>query len=53
MWGSLEDNRELRKVVLKGRGLDGRTKFERKHESRVCLSECFHALTLFLITFIA
>lgn len=22
MWGSLEDNRELRKVVLKGRGLD-------------------------------
>lgn len=39
MWGSLEDNRELRKVVLKGRGLDSTTNLEGKHESRACLSE--------------
>lgn len=32
MWGSLEDNGELRRVVLKGRGLDG-SKVEIKHES--------------------
>lgn len=38
MWGSLEDNGELRRVVLKGWGLDGR-KVEIKHESQVCLSE--------------
>lgn len=32
MWGSLEDNGELRRVVLKGWGLDG-SKVEIKHES--------------------
>lgn len=38
MWRCLEDNRELRRVLLKGWGLDGR-KLEIKHESQVCLSE--------------
>ena len=37
MWGSLEDSRELREAVLKGWGLDGRTKVWRKQKSQVCL----------------
>lgn len=38
MCRSLEDNRELRRVLFEGWGLDGR-KLEIKHESQVRLSE--------------